>query len=84
MGSSWPLRWPKEGDIGEWLLTDWDLCIGAPMVLGSKIEDCGLEDKKESTNSAKTTEMVSRGRPTGKLARVVKVKCEGHTAMSQL
>lgn len=54
------------------------------MILGSKLEDSGLEVRKELTNPAKTIGMVIRGQSTGKVACVVNVKCEGHIAMSHL
>lgn len=82
--SSWPLRQPEEEDFEEQLLEDWEFYIGAPVILGSKREASGLEDRKEFMNSAKTNGMISRGQSTRKVAGVLTVECEGPIAMSQL
>lgn len=54
------------------------------MILGSKREASGLEDRKEFMNSAKTNGMISRGQSTRTVAGVLTVEYEGPIAMSQL
>lgn len=56
----------------------------APVILGSKREDSGLEERKEFTNSAKIIGMISRGQSTGKVADTLTMTYEGPIAMSQL
>ena len=50
---------------------------GAPVILGSKREDSGLEDRKEFTNSTKIIGMISRGQSTGKVADTLTMTYEG-------
>lgn len=57
---------------------------GDPVILGSKREHSGLEDRKEFRNSAKIIGMISRGQSTGKVVGILTMKYEGPITMSQL
>lgn len=55
------MRWLKEEDFEEEFLKDWDFCIGVLVILGFKLEDFGLEVRKELINLVKIIGMVIRG-----------------------